>query len=58
MEYFVFVKFSGNLFALNQWDILLRSQAISEKRSSKFMPESNKLVSSTNITGFSFSEHF
>ena len=32
MEYFAFVKFSDNLFALNQWDILLRSQAFSEKQ--------------------------
>ena len=33
-EYVVFVKFSDNLFALNQRDILLSSQFISEKRSS------------------------
>ena len=53
-----FVKFSDHLFALNQWDILLRSQVISEKMSSQFMPERSKLVSSTNVTRFSFSEHF
>ena len=56
-EYFVFAKFNHNLFALNQRDILLSSQFISEKRSSTFMTERNKLVSSANMIGFSFSEH-
>ena len=56
-EYFVFAKFSDNLFALNQRDILLSSQFISEKRSSTFMPDRNKLVLSANMIGFSFSEH-
>ena len=51
-EYFVFVKFSDNLFALNQRDISLSSQLISEKRSST--SERNKLVSPGNMTGFSF----
>ena len=54
-EYFVFVKFSDNLFALNQRDISLSSQLISEKRSST--SERNKLVSLANMTGFTFSKH-
>ena len=56
-EYFVFATFSGNLYALNQRDILLSSQFILEKKSSTFMSERNKLVSSANMIGFSFSEH-
>ena len=52
-----FVKFSNNLFALNQRDILLSSEFILEKMSSTFLPERNKLVSSANMIGFSFSEH-
>ena len=41
-EYIVFVKFSDNLFVLNQRDISVSSQFTSEKRSSTFMPERNK----------------
>ena len=53
-EYFVFVKISDNSFALNQRDILLRSQFILEKRSSTFMPAKNKLLLSANMTDLVF----
>ena len=56
-EYFAFVKFSDNLFALSQRDISFSSRFVSEKRSSKFILEKNKLVFSANMTGFSFCEH-
>ena len=56
-EYFVFVKFSDNFFVLNETNILLNSQLISETRPSTFMPEIKKLVSWANMTGLSFSEH-
>ena len=54
---FFFVKFSDNLFALNQRDISLSSQLISEKRSSTSTSERNKLVSLANMAGFTFSKH-
>ena len=56
-EYFIFVKFSDNLFALNQRDVLLSSSSYQKKKSPTCMPERNKLVSSANMIGFCFSDH-
>ena len=50
----IFKRKKDNLFAVNQGDVLLSSQFISEKRSSTFKPERNKFVSPANMTGFSF----
>ena len=58
MKSYVSVQYSHDLFALNQRDILLiKITFISEKGSSTFMPERNKLVLSASMTGFTLLEH-